>query len=217
MNVCPQCARSFRPDSFRNPQGRCLHCGADVVSGGVGNWMDVARVTNLAEAGFLTDELVGRDLDARIYQLEEFSALTDRWATVYFIRVPSEHAPSAAAWIRQQLEDDSREGEGEPNELRFSVGEESIDPAFWRPVVLVVLAGVASFVLGQQFSDQQGRRLPLRNLPIDQPLETEPVPGQPRHRLVFDRQRVAWYLDSDRDGDGIYDTRQQFHASGAAW
>ena len=41
--------------------------------------------------------------------------------------------------------------------------------------------------------------------------------GQPRYRLSFDRRREAWYLDADQDGDGRYDTRQQFQVSGAAW
>ncbi|MEX0643301.1 MAG: hypothetical protein WD468_11400, partial [Pirellulales bacterium] len=181
-------------------------------------------VTNLAEAGFLTDELVGRDMDARIIQLEDFSAITDRWATAYFIRVPSEQAPAAAAWIREQLaEDAAADSDGDLGRFRFSTMDESIDPAFWRPVVLVVLAGVASFVLGQHFSDPNGRRLPSGNSlstavdRIGQPLVSEPAPGKPRHRLVFDRQREAWYLDSDHDGDGFFDGRQQFHASGAAW
>jgi hypothetical protein len=187
-------------------------------------WTDVARVTNLAEAGFLTDELLGREMDARIYQMEEFSAVTDRWATMYFIRVPSEQAPAAAAWIRQQLAEDlTADPERESGEFRFSTMEESADPTFWRPAVLVVLAGVASFVLGQHFSDQQGRRMPSRNSlasaidRIGRPLMTEPAPGKPRHRLVFDRQNETWHLDSDRDGDGVFDSHQQFHASGAAW
>lgn len=188
------------------------------------SWTDVARVTNLAEAGFLTDELIGRDLEARIYQLEEFSAVTDRWATLYFIRVPDKQAPAAAAWIRQQLADDATaDDERDSGQFILSTIDQSIEPAFWRPVVLVVLAGVASFVLGQHFSDQPGRRLPPRSplsLAVDRigrPLVTEPVAGQPRHRLVFDRRREAWYLDTDLDGDGQYDRHQQFHASGAAW
>jgi hypothetical protein len=180
-------------------------------------------VTNLAEAGFLTDELVGHDMEARIHQMEEFSAANDRWATMYFIRVPSAQAPAAAAWIRQQLADDAEDAESDTADYQHPTSHQTLDAAIWRPVVLVVLAGVASFVLGQQFSDQQGRRLPGGNSlglavsRIGRPLVSEPVPGLPRHRLMFDRQREAWYLDSDRDGDGQFDSRQRFHASGATW
>jgi hypothetical protein len=187
-------------------------------------WTDVARVTNLAEAGFLTDELVGMEIDARIHQLEEFSAITDCWATVYFIRVPSDRAADAAAWIRQQLTDDATaDGDGGSGQFRLSTMEEMIDPAFWRPVALVVLAGVASFMLGQQFSVRNGHRLPLGNPlssavdRIGRPLVSEPAAGQARHRLLFDRRRAAWYLDVDEDADGRYDSRQRFRASGAAW
>jgi hypothetical protein len=224
MNDCPHCARSMGSELPAGLRPVCPHCGAAVSALSGQAWTDVARVTNLAEAGFLTDELIGRDLDARIYQLDEFSAVGDRWATKYFIRVPSEQAPAAAAWIRQQLAEDATvEGECESGRFLLSTIDDSIDPTFWKPVVLVVLAGVASFVLGQHFSDGQGRRLSSRHSlssavdRIGRPLVTEPAAGLPRHKLVFDRQREAWYLYSDLDGDGLYDSRQQFHASGAAW
>jgi hypothetical protein len=61
----------------------CPYCADELPRQSTDQWTDVARVTNLAEAGFLSDELIGLGIDARIYQLEEFSAVTDRWATVY--------------------------------------------------------------------------------------------------------------------------------------
>jgi hypothetical protein len=188
-------------------------------------WADVARVRNLAEAGFLTDELSGLGIDARIHQLDEFSAITDRWASLYLIRVPSGMAHEAAAWIRQHLADEDAEREPDAATFSFATHDQSTDPLLWRPVAIVVLAGVASFVLGQRFSDQKEHRVerrPPRNSltaaveAIGQPLVTEPVAGRPRHRLAFDRGRDIWLLDVDRDGDGRYDSRQTFHASGAA-
>jgi hypothetical protein len=94
---------------------------------------------------------------------------------------------------------------------------------FWRPVALIVLTGVASFVLGQRLSGHNpNRRVPSHSLPsaieeIGRPFMTEPVAGGPRHRLSFDSRRQVWLLDTDRDNDGHYDTRDQFHPSGAAW
>jgi hypothetical protein len=52
---------------------------------------------------------------------------------------------------------------------------------------------------------------------VDRPFVTESAEGKPRHRLSFDRRRDTWQLDTDRDGDGRYDNRQAFHASGASW
>jgi hypothetical protein len=189
-------------------------------------WLDVARVTNLAEAGFLTDELVGHGIDAQIHQLQEFSALNDGWTSLYLIRVPDAQAHRAAAQIRQHLVEDVTECEAEPAGAGWLTADRGIDPLLWRPFALVVLAGVSSFVLGQQFSDRPDRR-PERRPPrnslasamesIDQPFVIKPGPGQAGHRLQFDRRRQSWILETDRDGDGRYDSTQLFQASGATW
>jgi hypothetical protein len=223
MFVCPKCASSVDTAYSKRSHPTCPRCGADVGRAQDGSWIDVARVANLAEAGFLTDELIGMDIDAQIYQLEEFSALTDRWSTVYLIRVPSQLGHEAAAQIRQHLADEAAETESGAMRFRFSADAESMDPLFWRPVALVVLAGVASFLLGQRFSDQHVDRGPTRgNLStalgaIGRPLQTEPVPGQPCHRLSFDRRKQILYLDTDRGSDGFFESRQQFQVTGAGW
>jgi hypothetical protein len=105
----------------------------------------------------------------------------------------------------------------------ISAREQSIDPLFWRPVALVVLAGMTSFVLGQRLSDQNAEKRPASDSlssavgAIGRPLSTAPTPNQPRFRLSFDRRRESWLLEADRDGDGQFDIRQRFQASGAAW
>jgi hypothetical protein len=184
----------------------------------------VARVTNLAEAGFLTDELVGLGIDAQIYQLEEFSALTDRWATVYLIRVPTAAARDAAAQIRVHLSEESDEADAAGTfGFRFSADHQALDPLLWRPVALVVLAGVASFMLGQRFSDKKVERRPPRESfstvvgATGRSFVSEPAPDEPQYRLTFDRRRAIWYLDTDRDSDGMYDHRLQFQAADASW
>jgi hypothetical protein len=223
MFDCPECASSVDTAYSKRSHPACPRCGAEVGRAQDGSWIDVARVANLAEAGFLTDELIGMDIDAQIYQLEEFSALTDRWSTVYLIRVPSQLGHEAAAQIRQHLAEEAAETESGAMGFRFSADAESMDPLFWRPVALVVLAGVASFLLGQRFSDKHVDREPIRgNLStalgaIGRPLQTEPVPGQPCHRLSFDRRKQILYLDTDRDSDGFFENRQQFQVTGAGW
>jgi hypothetical protein len=185
--------------------------------------VDVARVTNLAEAGFLTDELVGYGIDARIHELEEFGALTDRWETIYLIRVPADAARQAAALIRQHLVDEVEEADSAVVGFRFSADSDAIDPLLWRPVALIVLAGVASFMLGQRFSEQNVERRPPRGSlstaigAVGRPFVTESAPGESRYRLSLDGRRRIWLLDTDRDGDGIFDSRKQFPEHAAAW
>ncbi len=225
MYVCSQCAASLDSARFGPDRQTCPDCGAPLREEIDRPWTDVARVRNLAEAGFLTDELAGLGIDARIHQLDEFGASGDRWASLYLIRVPTSVARDAAARIRQHLADEEAEREPEAVAFRFSIDDQSADPLFWRPVAIVILAGMASFVLGQQFSqqkEQRGERRPPRNslasaVEAVGPLVTEPAHGQPRHRLTFDRRHQTWFLDVDREGDGIYDSRRAFHASGTAW
>jgi hypothetical protein len=189
-------------------------------------WTNVARVANLAEAGFLADELVGLGIEAQIHQTQDFSALTDRWSTTYLIRVRPESARDAAARIREYLAQDAADLDDESASFRLMSGDHPIEQFLWRPVALVILAGVSSFVLGQRFSgpqDANAERRPERNelasamAAIDRPFITESAGGQPSHRLRFDRRLQSWLLDTDRDGDGRYDSRQAFHASGVRW
>jgi hypothetical protein len=127
--------------------------------------------------------------------------VTGQRVSQYLIRVPAGMAREAAAHIRQHLADEAAEREAETPMFRFPTNDQPIDPLFWRPVAVVILAGVTSFVLGQRFSDQNDhkveRRPPRDSLSsaveaIGRPLVTESAPGQPRYRLSFDRHREGW-------------------------
>jgi hypothetical protein len=224
MFVCPQCAKSFEVSPEQKAPYVCPSCEARQRPQAATAWIDVARVTNLAEAGFLSDELSGLDIEARVYQSDEFSELAGgRWSTTYLIRVPSEAAQEAAARIRCCVADMAADEDADRDAVRFTSEAGPIDPAYWRPVAIVVLAGVASFVLGRQTAMPEAHRRPQRDSlaaavdGIGRPLVSESSPGQPRYRLTHDRPRQVWYLDLDRDGDGTYDSRRQFESSGASW
>jgi hypothetical protein len=220
--ACPNCATSYdasRPHAARNT---CPNCGAVIKPHDTDLWSNIARVANLAEAGFLTDELVGLGIDARIHRLDDFNAVSDRWTSLYLIQVPSENAEEAAAQIQRHRDDDIL-NQGDHQTHPFSLSSQLMDPLFWRPVALIVLTSIASFVVGQRLSAQNGGRpLASNSLPstanqIGRPFVTEPVAGKPRYRLSFDSRQQAWLLDTDRDNDGLYDAHQRFHATGAAW
>jgi hypothetical protein len=191
----------------------------------IDEWTDVARVRNLAEAGFLSDELNGQGIDARVYQLDEFSAVHERWRAQYLIQAPASLAHEAAAYIREQVRHDAA-GDDSGEETPLFRALDRVQPAdsfLWRAAALVVVAGAASFVVGQWLIRHNAeRRPPDESLAaaisaIGRPLSTAKVPNQPRFQLSFDQRHESWLLHSDHDGDGRYDSRRQFRASGAAW
>lgn len=220
-DFCPECARPTDEPGVRRGRESCPHCGTLLARDEPARWINVARVTNLAEAGFLVDELSGDGIDARIYQSEDFSALTDRWLVSYLIQSPPRDAQAAAARIRRHLAEmesyqEPATGGAWPDE------RPAFDPFVWRPVALVVLAGVAGFVLGQRFAADPDPKPPRNSLSgavsaIGRPLVTEPAVGLARHRLYYHRREQAWYLETDAEGDGQYEARQRFHAAGAGW
>jgi hypothetical protein len=220
--VCPNCAASHDTVRLNGSRQTCPNCGVAITEASRAPWTNVARVANLAEAGFLTDELIGQGIEARIHQLDDFNALNDRWTSLYLIQVPSEFAEEAAAQIVRHRNDDLQ-NEGNDQSQPLPLSSQIMDPQFWRPAALIVLTGIASFVVGQRLSGQNGGRPMASNSlastanQIGRPFVTEPIAGKPRYRLSFDVRQQAWTLDRDRDNDGRYDSRQQFHATGAAW
>jgi hypothetical protein len=185
-------------------------------------WVDVVRVASLAEAGFIVDELVGMGLPARVHQLDEFSAATDRWSAQYLIRVPEDFSAAAANHVEQYLAEDlpgKRTLLQRMREQGQYLPRDQSTP--WRPVLVVVLVGISSFLLGHQTSEQAGPR-PARSNElanavsrVGRPFVSEPAANQPGYRLSFDGQQHLWTLSIDRDHDGIYESSQQFTASGA--
>ncbi|HEX4413237.1 MAG TPA: hypothetical protein VH107_06385 [Lacipirellulaceae bacterium] len=186
-------------------------------------WVDVARVANLAEAGFIVDELVGIGLPARVHQLDGFSAATDRWSAQYLIRVPEGFVSAAATQVEQYLAEEPDGKRTLLQKLREQAQDLPRDQSTsWRPVLVVVLVGVTSFLLGHQTSEQVGQR-PVRSnqlgnaiSAVGRPFIAEPAANQPGYRLSFDGEQHLWTLGVDRDHDGVYESSRHFTVSGAA-
>jgi len=220
---CPHCSFAF--DSPRQPRPRrtCPNCGDALTDEAPNSWTAVARISNLAEAGFLADELMGRGIEARVHQVDDFNALYDRWTSAYLIQVPTADVERAAIQIQQYRDDDLRRMEADAPAEPATFSNHLMDPLFWRPLALVMLTGIAGFTLGQRLSGDRADRRPRSDSlasaanQVGRPFVTEPVAGKARYRLSFDSRQQAWSLDTDRDNDGHYDSRQQFHPSGSAW
>jgi len=221
MESCPQCGTSAPPSSSPDRDDVCPGCGRIAADVDRAAWVDVARVANLAEAGFICDELVGLGFEAHVRQVEELNVASHRPWSQHFIRVRSDQSADAARHVRQYL---NSEGDAEPTvlgRLRRIAGTPA-EPVSWGPIFLVVLAGLASFALGQRLSPGRGDdRLPQNSLAsrigeIDRSFSTEPAANQPRYRLSYDRKRQAWTLATDRDNDGQFESVSQFKANGVA-
>jgi hypothetical protein len=221
MDVCPECDETIEAIRALDPGESCPACGRVAESVDSLDWMNVARVANLAEAGFICDELTGLGIEARTHQLEDFDAASHRSTSQYLIRVRADLAQDAAKHVRQYLNEDAQDRPTLLDAFRF-YGTGSGEPVSWRPIAFVVLAGVASFALGQRFSDGRADRRPQQNSllstmgEIERPFVTAPTANQPRYRLSFDRRQQAWTLQTDRDNDGQFEASEHFRATGAA-
>ncbi len=222
MVFCPQCDAAVDIPELIDSGRHCPNCGGTLTRSDSVTWQNVARVANLAEAGFIADELTGLGINARVHQLEEFSAASDRWSSQYLIQVSSESAHDAADHIRQYLMEEPPGSCTVLDVFRLSPMSQEGYALSWRPVAMAPIVGVAGFLFGQQFSEQTVRhRIPSNDLSVavgtvGRPFSTESAANQPRHRLSFDVRRQMWTLDSDRDQDGVYESRQRFTASGDA-
>lgn len=220
MVFCPQCESRLETGDTATYRSECPKCGEVFEADNSIAWSDVVRVANLAEAGFIADELSGMNIDARIRQIDEFSAARDRWSSQYLIQVPVDLAHAAADHVRQYL---SEEPPGRPSMLdtfRAAAHGGPAEQVSWRPVVVVLIAGVVGFTVGQRFPEQKA---PQRTSPnalsdavgaIGRPLVSAPVVNQPRFRLSFDRRQQQWTLDTDRDNDGVFESTRRFNAAG---
>lgn len=220
MVYCPQCETRIEISGTTTFHSSCPRCGELFDSDNSVDWSDVVRVANLAEAGFIADELIGLGVDARIRQLDEFSAARDRWSSQYLIQVPRELAPTAADHVRQYLTEEPPSHPTVLDAFRAAAHGSPGEQVSWRPVVVVLIAGVVGFTVGQRFPEQKP---PQRTSPnalsnavgsIGQPLISPPAANQPRFRLSFDRRQQQWTLDTDRDNDGVYESTRRFNAAG---
>ena len=181
-DFCPECARPTDDADVHRDSAACPHCGSPLLREEATRWINVARVTNLAEAGFLVDELAGDGIDARIYQIGRFQRADGSLAgelpdSVAAARCPGGRGANPAASGGDGIVS------GPGRRARWPDERPALDPLVWRPVALVMLAGMASFVLGQRFAADRDSPRPQRNslatamAAIGRPLVTEPAAG----------------------------------------
>lgn len=222
MPACTDCGLSFDPAIFGQASSACPHCGRSLAADAGGKkWHNAARVASLAEAGYLVNLLGTSSVTARIFEDRSFSAMAGVWNHAYVIQVPSEQVSQAAILLRQEAAAAVMEDGDDAWSDSKRVEDETL--VFWRPVALMALAGVASFVVGHRFATQSGdgqerpyaESLVAAMEQLGRPLITEPRGDGARHRFVYHRHQRAWYVQGDRNGDGHYESIREFRGQAA--
>lgn len=180
-------------------------------------WHSVARVTNLAEAGYLVSCLEVEEIEARLVESQSFSALGGCWSHCYELQVPEEDRVQATELLRQEAEQFAGEGP-EYDEFGEPIDDQPVHLVFWRPVALMALAGLATLWLSERVPDPRPRAVPNRDAAalgaaieaLGEPLVVTSETGQTKHRLQYHSHGRVWYLESDTNGDGQLDRRQRF-------
>jgi hypothetical protein len=210
MRRCKFCHRNFNTSA----DGMCPFCGKALAAESEANWTSVARLANLAEAGFFSQMLADEGIASQIRQHDDFSALDGSWSSVYVMQVPQIDAQRATERIRQEL------ASGSTEELAQTIKPETAGAtATWKPVALMLFAGSLAYLAGQNVPRHEGQvphndsRASLWDAvrQIETPLVSEPVADGARFRLSYDRGHSVFLLEEDRDGDGRYDRRRAFH------
>jgi hypothetical protein len=218
MPTCPRCDAFIT--SVDSANGDCPQCHAaehEARDARHGDWRSAAKVTNLAEAGYLVSRLAGEGIEARLFQSESFSAMNGSWSSTYVLQVPATMLEDAGEILRSEAEEFERE-QPEYDSFGEPIDDEPVHLVFWRPVALMAVAGLATLWLGQRVADPRPRVAPHRSAAalgaameaVGKPFVVTTDAGRVYHRLRYHSGNRTWYLESDTDGDGRLDRHQRF-------
>lgn len=212
MLDCPFCRHRFESSSNDN-QVTCPQCGCDVEVST--KWSSIARLTNLAEAGYFEHLLRSQGIVPRIIARDDFDALRGGWQPTFVMQVRGTDADRGVAAMQQDVE--TAENHVSPH------GDEDDDDeatSRWMPVALMLVAGGLVYWGGgggglaprppQARDRQQTLWKALTETP--QPLFSPEGPRGSRRQIRYDAQSDRLYVEEDFDGDGRMDRRRAFSA-----
>ena len=223
--------RNHREHDESEHPGKCPACRQDLPVENGQTWLPVARLADLAEAGFMANLLADNGVPSRIRQYDDFSALDGGWASIYVLQVRDEDARKAVDSIQRELANAPQEPleQGETTDEATDEATETVEadtaeatPLAWHAVAWVLVAGGIVWAgyggPGGRVPARRAEERPTLLKAIERigvPLSSESPPGRPRYRLSFDDVTDQFQLDEDRDGDGRYERRRRYHNRGA--
>ncbi|MFP6575531.1 MAG: hypothetical protein VB912_10285 [Pirellulaceae bacterium] len=214
---CPQCNLTLT-ETDQLPQV-CTGCGADLSElQKVVDWVPIARVSNLAEAGYLVDFLTARRIGSDITEENEFNAAAGAWYSSFVLRVAQENADAARSLLTtgEYGEEETSLDEHWQQVSGGGLVNSSTQFLKWA-LLLLVIAGVAAVIL----NDDQ------KPAPPGQPVEAQSfhefLAQQPgpwifenesgvRSYLYFNAVQNRLTVKQDLDGDGTLEYQRTFQA-----
>ncbi len=208
---CPEC-NLVLPEKDPVP-AFCSGCGVKLP--GVQDWVPVARMANLAEAGYMADYLAQEEIATDIAQENDFNAAAGAWLSSYIVRVSRDDEKSSRRLLTtgeygegDQLPDDWQRTTGNsPGSFSWS--------AMKRICFVCVVVGLVYLALDIQ-PQQPGQGQEGEVISFEQFMSQQPGPwihhdpAGVRSELFFNPEQNCMMLEQDRDGDGVTDYYQTF-------
>lgn len=167
-------------------------------------WVDVARVQQLADAGYLASRLSSEGIDCEVHREDGFDAVHGGYVTNFTLRVEPAQASASREVLRQEslaYEIEERDRGREPGRW---------DTLGWRSLALATMTGAACFWVGQRLTEAQHahRRNSLAEFvaAVDRPFVAK-GPGEQVNVLLADPINRCWRIETDLNGDGAADLR----------
>ncbi len=191
MTNCPHCNQPFEMVATATTATKPV------------DWTNVARIANVAEAGYLASRLQEIDISARVLESPTMAA-SGEWRSLYVLQVDGECRDAAVELLTREAEEVAAESEWDA----ATDVVHSSSPTL-RVMSVVALAGFAGFLAGTHNDPppaatrpSTAARLAIDIEAIGEPLVVRDANGNVVHRVTFDRrqQSIVWQRDADADG-----------------
>jgi hypothetical protein len=184
------------------------------------DWVAIARMGNLAEAGFLSELLDSKGIPSHLERRENFSAVDGGWSAQFVLRVPPDYHERALDLLRNEVADYHAEEDADD---RFDAEPVSILDVMRRlrgiPIIglflLLGMVAISAYAAGKA-TRNLAPRAPVQP-GLWQALTETSIPyvavtrdGRLRRSLHYDERERKLILQIDTDDDGRFDRRREF-------
>ena len=214
---CPQCSLMLA-ETDKLPEV-CTRCGADLSDLQKAlDWIPIARISNLAEAGYLVDLLTDCNIASDITEENEFNAAAGAWYSLFVLRVAEEDAdPARSALARGEYGEEESALEEQWQQVGTGGLVNSSTQFLKWALLLIVIAGLATMIVNDnqqpvqpgQPADAESFHEFLAQHPGPWMFESE---SGVQSQLYFNAFQNYLIIKQDRDGDGTLEYQRTFQA-----